>query len=448
MIKRIILFLTLTTLLVTISSTNLNAQKKLSFFQKVKVKKKLNEGKVLIYEENYRGALLVMREILSIDSSNATANFRVAQCQSNLDKPRLGKKYALRAINLDSEVDKEVYFVLAESYHRLGELENAKANYEIFKAKSNSRTNQDYETEKLIEQCNFAEKLIANPVNVTVENMGRNINTFNPEYAGSISADGKILVFTSRRANSKGGQIDVNSDNKYFEDIYISFWNDTTKEWSKSKPIDGSINTETHDAVLSISPDGTSIYVYRNEPGETKSGDIYVARKTSSNNFGSSKSVDEGRNVNSSYFESSASVTEDGSNIYFVSDRPGGKGQADIYTARKVGNEWSKPTNLGDSINTDSDENSVFIHPSGKILFFTSNGHQSMGSYDIFVSKKVDGKWTKAVNIGYPINTVGAEKTISVTRDLKTAYVSSTYKGSYGSSDIFRIDISNLPVLK
>jgi len=429
--------------LLLLSSSILNpsfAQQKTGFFQKIKIKKLLNEGKVLVYENDYRTALNVFRTVLSYDSSNATANFRVAECHLNLDKPRLGKKYALRAINLDSGTNKDVYFVLAESYHRLGELDLASESYQKFESKSSKNTNKNYETANRIKQCEYAKTSILNPVNATAENMGRRINSFNPEYAGSISSDGKTLVFTSRRADTKGGQIDEVSDNMYFEDIYISFWSDSLEEWSQSEPISGGINTTVHDAVLSISPNGNSIYVYKSENG----GDIFVSRKREDGSFGNAGTIDKGKNVNSSYFESSASVTEDENFIYFVSDRPGGKGQADVYTARKIGDEWTKPINLGDSINTEGDENSVFIHPDGDILFFTSTGHDGMGSYDIFYSKKVNGKWSKAKNLGFPINTVGAEKTISVTRDLKTAYVSSTYKGSYGSTDIFKIDLSKI----
>ncbi len=415
-------------------------QQQTSFFEKLKIKKLLNEGKTLVYENNYRKALNVFRTVLSYDSSNATANYRVAECHLNLDKPRLGKKYALRAINLDPKTNNEVHFILAESYHRLGELELAKESYQKFQSKSSKSTNEDYEVANRIKQCDNAKTRIENPVNARTENMGRKINTFNPEYAGSISADGKTLVFTSRRADTKGGQVDEIADNLYYEDIYISFWNDSIEEWTRSEPIPGSINTPTHDAVLSISPNGNSIYVYKSENG----GDIFVSQKREDGTFGNASSIDKGRNVNSSYFESSASVTEDENFIYFVSDRPGGIGQADIYTARKIGNKWTKPINLGDSVNSEGDENSVFIHPDGDILFFTSTGHDGMGSYDIFYSKKINGIWSKAKNLGYPINTVGAEKTISVTRDLKTAFVSSNYKGSYGSTDIFRIDLSKI----
>lgn len=439
MIKKLLPLVTLLFLAMCISSNSFG-QQKTSFGQKIKIKKLLNEGKILVYENNYRKALNVFRTVLSYDSANATANFRVAECHLNLDKPRLGKKYALRAISLDPETNTDVYFILAESYHRLGELELAKQFYQNFKGKSSKSTNEDYDTEARIKQCDFAKICLENPVDATAENMGRNINSFNPEYAGSISADGKTLVFTSRRADTKGGEVDEIADNMYYEDIYISQWNDSMKEWSQSEPIKGSINTPVHDAVLSISPDGNSIYVYKSENG----GDIFVSRKREDESFGTASNIDKGRNVNSTYFESSASVTEDENFIYFVSDRPGGNGQADIYTARRIGDEWTKPINLGDSINSEGDENSVFIHPSGDLLFFTSTGHDGMGSYDIFYSKRTNGKWSKAENMGYPINTVGSEKTISVTKNLKTAYVSTNYKGSYGNTDIFKIDISKI----
>lgn len=439
MIKKLLPLVTFLFLAMCISSNSFG-QQKTSFGQKIKIKKLLNEGKILVYENNYRKALNVFRTVLSYDSANATANFRVAECHLNLDKPRLGKKYALRAISLDPETNTDVYFILAESYHRLGELELAKQFYQNFKGKSSKSTNEDYDTEARIKQCDFAKICLENPVDATAENMGRNINSFNPEYAGSISADGKTLVFTSRRADTKGGEVDEIADNMYYEDIYISQWNDSMKEWSQSEPIKGSINTPVHDAVLSISPDGNSIYVYKSENG----GDIFVSRKREDESFGTASNIDKGRNVNSTYFESSASVTEDENFIYFVSDRPGGNGQADIYTARRIGDEWTKPINLGDSINSEGDENSVFIHPSGDLLFFTSTGHDGMGSYDIFYSKRTNGKWSKAENMGYPINTVGSEKTISVTKNLKTAYVSTNYKGSYGNTDIFKIDISKI----
>lgn len=448
MTKKIYAHLLIALVAATFSSNVFSQGSNLSTGQKIKINKQLKEGRNLVYAQDYREAFPIFKKILSLDSSNAEANFRSGQCLAALGKPHLGKKYALRALNLDSSVNNEVYFVLAESYHRLGELENAKEYYGVFKSKTKSKTWEDYEIDRLIEQCEYAKKMMESPVDVKITNMGTAINTFNPEYSASISAEGKVLVFTSRRADSKGGQVDELGDNMYYEDIYISIWNDTTNQWSQSEPVEGSVNTERHDAVLSISPDGRSLYIYKNEIGETKSGDIYISRAGKDNKFGTPKSIDEGRNVNSSYFEGSASVTGDEQVIYFVSDRQGGKGQADIYTAKRQGDKWSKPVNVGESINSSGDEKGVYIHPDGQTMFFVSNGHNSLGSYDIFVSRRENGNWTKAENLGYPINTVGEEKTFSITADGKTGYISADYEDSKGGSDIYVIDLSMLNLLK
>ena len=140
----------------------------------------------------------------------------------------------------------------------------------------------------------------------------------------------------------------------------------------------------------------------------------YSKLSTSSGKWGSPKemlakemkSKKAAKRMNSSYFESSATMTEDGEQIYFVSERPGGLGQADIYYIKKAGKTWSDPISVGTNINTSSDEKCVFIHPSGNILFFSSNGFdECFGSYDLYYSiKDEQGNWGKPVNMGAPIN--------------------------------------------
>ena len=105
-------------------------------------------------------------------------------------------------------------------------------------------------------------------------------------------------------------------------------------------------------------------------------------------------------------------MTADGNYFYFVSERPGGQGQADIYYIKKNGKSWTEPTSVGSTINTNSDEKCVFVHPSGNLLFFSSNGYkESLGSYDLYYCYKEDnGNWSKPINMGYPINTVNSIK--------------------------------------
>ena len=208
--------------------------------------------------------------------------------------------------------------------------------------------------------------------------MGSKLNSKGPEYAPSISNDGKYLMFTSRRPDTKGGNVYQYFDHQYFSDIYLSKWDSINSSWSSPSNKLGKINTDYYDASLSFKPDN-SIIIYRNILDVTKSGDIYEASYNKNDSWNSPKPIlyknkEVSNKINSSYFESSASITQDESYIYFVSERASGLGKTDIYYVKKNDKTYSDPIHLGDDINTNGDEKCVFIHPSGEILFFTSNG--------------------------------------------------------------------------
>jgi hypothetical protein len=279
------------------------------------------------------------------------------------------------------------------------------------------------------------------------------LNSKGPEYAPSISNDGKYLMFTSRRPDTKGGNVDQYFDHQYFSDIYLSKWDSTSSSWSSPSNKLGKINTDYYDASLSFKPDN-SIIIYRNIIDVTKSGDIYEASYNKNDSWNSPKPIlyknkEVSNKINSSYFESSASITQDESYIYFVSERASGLGKTDIYYVKKNDKTYSDPIHLGNDINTNGDEKCVFIHPSGEILFFTSNGREdSFGSYDIYYCTGGPENWSKPVNLGYPINTTLEEKTINVSNDGNTAYVGGYYNiNNHGDADLYKIDISSLKLL-
>jgi tetratricopeptide (TPR) repeat protein len=395
-------------------------------------------------ENNMRGAMLIYREVLQSDANNAAALYGSSECYYNLKKYKLALEYLNKALEKEPSISSESDFFRGQIYHRTAKLDDAITAFDAFLAKEKPST---YEYELATQyrlQCLYARDMMKKPVDVSIENMGNLINSRYDEYTPSISADGNTMVFTARRNDTKGGRMDEDGDYKYFEDIYYSNYDETTKEWSQSIAVEGELNTETYDAVLSIFPSGNGMYVYKNTVSST--GDIYLSEyRPGTKEWSAAQKMP--RPINTSYFEGSISMTADGNTIYFVSERPEGEGQGDIYVSTKKGESWSSPKNLGAVVNTDLDEKFVFIHPNGKTLFFASNGHQTMGSYDIFKTEYVNGEWSVPVNLGYPINTVNEESTFSLTKDNKTLMIAAEYEDSFGERDIYKIDVSKYELL-
>jgi tetratricopeptide (TPR) repeat protein len=395
-------------------------------------------------DNNMRGAMLIYREVLQSDANNAAALYGTSECYYNLKKYKLALEYLNKALEKEPGISSESEFFRGQIYHRTAKLDDAIIAFDAFLAKEKPTT---YEYELATQfrlQCLYARDMMKKPVDVNIENMGNLINSRYDEYTPSVSADGKTIVFTARRNDTKGGRMDEEGDYKYFEDIYFSEYDESTKEWTQSTAVEGDLNTETYDAVLSIFPSGNGMYVYKNTVSNT--GDIYFSEfRPGTKEWTAAQKMP--RPINTSYFEGSISMTADGSTVYFVSERPEGEGQGDIYVSTKKGESWSSPKNLGPTVNTDLDEKFVFIHPNGKTLFFASNGHQTMGSYDIFKTEYVNGEWSVPINLGYPINTVNEESTFSLTKDNKTLMIAAEYDDSFGERDIYKIDVSRYELL-
>jgi tetratricopeptide (TPR) repeat protein len=442
-------------LMCSIGFANAQVDTTKNLIDKAKIQYKLSEGKTKFYSNNFRGALNIFREILVVDENNALAHYGVAECQYALKNFKAALSHLEDAVKIDANVDKEVLYTHGKILHRQGKVEEAKEKFVAFRAtiEDNKKKLEDYDIDLIIAHCDYAIANKEDNPDVVITNLGSAVNSGYPEFAPCISLDGNTLVFTSRRNDTKGGGLDNNFDHLYYSDVYQCTWNDEDQEWNKAEPIPGKINTDYHDGALSFMPDG-NLLLYRNIYGVTRSGDIYFSKKSSSSGkWGNPKEMlakeKMHKKLNSTYFESSASMTADGEYLYFVSERPGGEGQADIYYMKKNGRDWTDPVNIGNLINTSSDEKCVFIHPDGNVLFFSSNGHKDgYGSYDLYYSvKDASGNWSEPVNMGAPINTVREEKTIAVSKDGKYAYVGAYYSiKSRGDADIFKIDISALGI--
>lgn len=219
--------------------------------------------------------------------------------------------------------------------------------------------------------------------------------------------------------------------NQYFEDLYQT--NYISGKWTPPVNMGKPINTEDHDATAGLSPDGQKLYIYR----FTHGGDLYEC-ELKGDHWTEPERMN--KNINSDGHESSVSLSFDGKKLYYISDKEGGIGNRDIwFSTMDVKGKWGPSTNLGAPINTIYGEEGVFIHPDGKTIYFSSQGHNTMGGYDIFKSEFKDGKWGEPENLGWPINGPDDDVFFVISANGKHGYFAATKADGQGEKDIYKI---------
>lgn len=276
---------------------------------------------------------------------------------------------------------------------------------------------------------------------VKITNLGPPVNTKADEYCPLIPSNGEMLIYTYRGPKAKGGKQVVkgskirNIENVElcYEDIFVSKkMNDTL--WSEPVGI-AELNTATHDAAVSLNADATELFMYRNR-GEGK-GDLYLSQLNGTKWTLPVLQL----KLNSPEWDGSACFIPNEDQIIFASERKGGYGGKDLYSAERVkDNMWTNITNLGPQINSKYDEDAPFVTSDGRILFFSSNNKNSFGGYDIFRCDYINGDWQTPYNLGSPINTTNDDNYFVVRSDGKVAYYSSHKKGGDGGQDIYKVE--------
>lgn len=433
-------------LIVLITTISHYAQKKSTlFYQKSDLKhlsKEENEefetGKALLDEKLYSFAYVRFKELQAKFPEENYLKYLVAICGTYM-----GDKHE-EALTLFEEVKaknkKAAYlnYYNALLHHKTYQFDKAieLANEELKDNKLDPE--QKKVLEQLIQYCNNAKELVKNPIKANLENAGSPPNTENAEYSPVVTTDEETMLFTYRGIESTGGLRDfLNNENKYgcyFEDIFIS--KKINGKWQKAESI-GENNTNGNDAVIAISNDGQKIFLYRFS--ESDGGDIYVSNRDGDKFSEATRLTGD---INSAYWEGSMSLTNDHKKIFFASERPGGYGGKDLYSAVILPDgSWGNVKNLGDKVNTPFDDDAPFIHPDGRTLVFSSKGHNSMGEYDIFLSDidEIDSTWKKPTNIGYPINTPDDDIYYFLSADGQRGYYSSAKQGGFGDKDIYMV---------
>lgn len=410
--------------------------------------KRFEEGIQLEDEGEKNQAFEIWRSLARDFSTNGNVQYRagVAHLNSfNLKKAALPYLERAETIGINEKYDPlspweekspiTLYYYLGKAYHLNYKLDDAEIYYRKFMEAAPAKHFLFPDADLGVRQVANARKLIAEPVEFNIENMGGVINTEYPDYSPVISIDENALFYTSRRLRPDSSNLNITdrTSGLYFDDIYVSY-RDRKGNWQEPELLN--INTDEHSATMNVSPNGQVLYIYKNDEG----GSIYESTLVGETWTDPLKLTDK---INTEAWETHLAITSDGNTIYFISNRKGGEGGRDIWRVKKLPDgEWSDALNMGPTLNTPYEEDAVFISPDENTLYFSSQGHNSMGGFDVFFSvKDEDGNWSEPRNLGYPINTVDDDVFFVTSADGKRAYFSSFREEGFGEKDIYVIDL-------
>jgi len=392
----------------------------------------LDEARILVEAGQWADAYRIYKRLVSVDTTFAETYYGMGLCEVNMPDKRERSVERFEVAARHGSV--EGIYQLARARHGQERFSEAITLFEQYRHET-GREVPNAEVDRLIEIAQNARSLTSDPKRLRIRNLGAAINSPAHDYCPLVTADGSRMYFTSRRPGTMGGLKDESG--QYYEDIYGS--TRTDEVWSRAMNIQAPVNTSMQDATVGLSTDGNEMIIYR-ASDLVPNGDLFITQRTQGV-WATPERMTE--HINSKAHEPSATISPDGSEIYFTSDRAGGFGGRDLYRIRRLPNgQWSLPLNLGPKINTAYDEDAPFLHSDGTTLFFSSNGHNTMGGFDIFKSALLDPDmniWDSPMNMGYPLNTVTDDIYFCLSEDGRTGYFSSERAGGLGGQDIYEV---------
>ena len=385
---------------------------------------------------NYSAAESYFLKAVNRDSLHYKANLGLGimytEWMSRYEEAEPYLQRALHASRKDTSYD--IIFALGKIYHYEGQYKKALAYYNrmIGVVDFEKESNFQNELQKRKDDCNYALEHLKDPepANLVITNAGPSINSSMPEYVPLLH--GNELYFTSKRKDDQHEKVSYH-DGRYQEAIYISALsaNRYTPVRIVHTKTAGLNRTNNGESVVSVSQDGKELLTFRK-------GHIYEMtfdQQTAKSNYIELIITKEGKKMNLSH----AFITRDHKTIYFSSDMNGGIGGCDLYvTERKSDGTWGEAKNLGPDVNTTWDEDAPFLSPDGKTLYFSSNGHEGFGGYDIYKTYQNVKGWAEPQNLGRPFNSSAHDIFFVLDSTGNSGFFASGRFGGHGDMDIYR----------
>jgi tetratricopeptide (TPR) repeat protein len=387
-----------------------------------------------LYEE-YELANPMYLLLVAYLPDNFNIVYKIGECYLNIpDEKSKAIEFLEKAVknsSYDAKPDQlkekraplDAYFSLGKAYMIDNQLEKALATLQSFqKLVSETKQKGGMKNTEFINQqilaCNNAIVLEATPVEYSKSKMPDDFSLGSININPAVSFDDNTIAYTERRGITNA--------------IYFS--KKEREKWQPPIEITMQINAGEDCSTCSLNSDGTELFLYKDDIFD---GNIY----SSSFVNGSWTPIKKlNKNINTKFYESHASISADGKKLYFTSNRDGGQGGLDIYLSEKdQTGDWGVAVNLGASVNTPYNEDNPFITKNDSVLYFSSEGHSSMGGFDIFKSTKVGNVFKTPQNLGYPINTTDDDKFFQPVNNGKNAYYSMST--DYKKKEIFYLGI-------
>ncbi len=398
-------------IVVIISQNGINAQSIKAAQLPQKLLDKYNEAIKLSRQGKTKDAIKKIDEILKKAPNFHDANLRKAAINYDIGNLKEAKILFDDVIKKDAKYDMEMYYNASVVAMAMKDYKSASNHLSYYL--QNAALSEERKAKTIYTQATaaFRDNAINNPKPYEIQSIKGDINTAMSEFLPSTTIDGKQMIFTRRMRGA--------------DELFMA-QKDSMGNWKGSQPLFEEIDY-LNKASATLSQDGKTIIFVICDDKQRGMGscDLYISNLI---NNKWSKPTNMGKTINTIGWESQPCLSENGNTLLFSSNRKGGSGGNDLWVSYKnKNNQWSNPQNLSKTINSDGNDESPFLHPDGKTLFFRSTGHIGMGSFDLFYSRFDENakKWSKPENLGYPINTEGQEGSLFVDRDGITCYYAS-----------------------